>query len=40
MVFSDGMMDKFSKDNGRWELKMVMESGQVRMEAIMKETGT
>ena len=40
MVFSDGMMDKFLKDNGRWELKMVMESGQGQMEAIMKETGT
>lgn len=39
MVFLGGMMDKFLKDNGKWGLKMVMESGQGLMEAIMKVSG-
>ena len=39
MVFLDGTMDKFLKDNGKWERKMVMESGQGLMEAIMKVNG-
>ena len=39
MVSFDGMMDKSLRDNGEWEQKMVMESGQEQMEAIMKVTG-
>ena len=39
MVFFGGTMDKFLKDNGRWEQKMVMESGQGLMEVIMKVNG-
>ena len=39
MVFLDGTMDKFLKDNGKWGLKMVMESGQGLMEVITKVNG-
>lgn len=38
-VFLGGMMDKFLKDNGKWELKTDMEFGQELMGAIMKEIG-
>lgn len=38
-VSFDGMMDNFLRDNGGWEQKTVMESGQEQMAAIMKVTG-
>lgn len=39
MVFLDGMMVKFFKDNGEWELKMDMAYGLGLMEATMKANG-
>lgn len=39
MEFLNGMMDKFLKDNGEWELKMVMEFGLESTEATIKENG-
>ncbi len=39
MEFSGGTMEKFSKDNGKWEPKMVMVYGLHLMAAITKANG-
>lgn len=39
MEFLNGMMAKYSKDNGEWVPKMALEYGLGLMEVIMKVIG-
>lgn len=39
MGYSNGIMDRFFREDGRMEWKMVLESGNLLKETIIKETG-
>lgn len=39
MEYSNGIMDRFFREDGRMEWRMVLESGNLLKETIIKETG-